>query len=117
MSEALWDGEESRLEALECQLNDWLIPRAIVAYKTCSFVGDVENDILARSASPLNIKGRSRSKTAIHLKKTRAQFSDHINASGQMLSALSKPRAAWLTDSVKYQRFGEPVAATKPFLL
>jgi hypothetical protein len=114
--EALWDGDESRLEALEFQLNDWLIPRTMVAYKTCSLVGDVESDILQRSASPLNIKGRSRSKTAVHLKKARAQFTDHIKTSGQLMRSLSKPRAAWLTDSIIYQRAGEPVAATKPFL-
>jgi hypothetical protein len=114
--EALWEGDEPQLEALESQLNEWLMPRTMVAYKTCSFVGDVESDILARSASPLNIKGRSRTATAVHLKKARAQFTDHIKASGQLMRALSKPRAAWLTDSIIYQRAGEPVAATKPFL-
>jgi len=103
---ALWGSDEADLSKLEQRFSEWIIPRALLAYKICPLIGEVEANIIKRSSSPLNIKGRARSPATLRLKRARAALTDHVRSTGQLGKAISKPRSAWLLDSVKYQRAG-----------
>ena len=48
--------EEEERDATERQLSDWLSKQAVIAFKSCGYVKDVEDVILNETASPLNIK-------------------------------------------------------------
>ena len=99
-SHALWqhDDQCEWPEVLEERLTDWLNARTMIAYKTCSFVKDVEADILARAPSPLNIQRDHGGPNAIHLRRLRSAFRRcHGELSGK---GLRRPDSA--------QRIGSP---------
>lgn len=50
--------KDSATVSRETILSDWLFYNALLAFKPCNFVGEVERKILARSPSPLNVRDR-----------------------------------------------------------
>jgi hypothetical protein len=59
---AIWNASHSRYYSHtdEQNLSDWLAENALVAFKHCILVGEVERDLLRRAPCPLNIKDRPR---------------------------------------------------------
>ncbi|MFI4949772.1 MAG: IS1595 family transposase [Caulobacterales bacterium] len=68
----------SNRDESEAALTAWLIPRAIIAFKICGYVYEVERAILDQAASPLNIKGREGEDHANVLMEMRGQFDADI---------------------------------------
>jgi hypothetical protein len=60
--------------ANELKLSKWLTRRALFGFKRCKFVADVEEDLIQRSGSPLNIRGRGDHPFAKSLSAMRKKF-------------------------------------------
>jgi len=59
---AIWNDLSPRYHGHtdEQNLSDWLTENALIAFKHCNLVGEVERDLLKRAPCPLNIKDRPR---------------------------------------------------------
>jgi hypothetical protein len=72
---AIWTDQASRCRSrLEALLSDWLAENAMVAFKLCKFVGEVERGILERAPSPLNIRDHLPTPFTKMLKTARKNF-------------------------------------------
>lgn len=72
---AIWDNSDPLHADLIAEeiLTEWLSEKALVAFKHCNLIGEVERDLLQRSPSPLNIKDRPRTPFTDLLSRARAQ--------------------------------------------
>lgn len=69
--------EDERATA-EQGLTDWLRATAVIGYKSCGYVLDVEQAILDATASPLNLKRRTPSGYTRLLQDARRRFRDEV---------------------------------------
>ena len=78
-------------DSSEEALTNWLLPRAIVAFKLCGYVYEVEKAILDRVASPLNIKGRETSAHSQVLMAMRRSFSSYVKGHWSVIKPGHRP--------------------------
>ena len=71
------DSEDERASA-EQVLNDWLRENAVIGYKPCGYVVDVERAILDATASPLNIARKNPTGYARLLQGFRHRFRTEV---------------------------------------
>lgn len=76
-----WEGVAEQQAGMERGLTDWLRNTAVIGWKSCGYVKDVEDAILDTSASPLNIvrhqpTGYTRLLQALR-RRFRAEIMDH----------------------------------------
>lgn len=95
--ELLWPGNECQLPAWEAQLTAWLSKNAFVAFRPCEWeVYKVERDLIERLPSPFNTEGNRCSALIPPLADLRAQFRQHLKATGQTPTALAQSPSEWL---------------------
>jgi hypothetical protein len=109
---ALWSYENENLEDLEAKLTDWLSVNAMVAFRACNYVRDVERDLISRMPSPFNTKDNRKNTLAPHFKALRLGLRSHLQATGQFRHRERRPRAGWLIGRTRDHLAGEPSHVT-----
>lgn len=67
-------------ESAEDNLTDWLLENALVGFKQSAHIRDYERDILAFTASPLNVMRHAQTNYSRWLKSLRKEFRDRVTA-------------------------------------
>lgn len=80
-----WENVEEEQAGMEHRLTDWLRTNAVIGWKSCGYVKDVEQAILDTSASPLNVARRNPTGYARLLQARRHHFQTEV------ISRWSKP--------------------------
>ena len=100
----LWAEQIAGLGDLEARLSAWLVDNACVAYRVRNYIRDGEQEMLTRSASPLNLSGRPKDQFAKRLKADRVKFRQHLKTTGQGYSGVLRSPSSWFTSRSSDQR-------------
>jgi hypothetical protein len=111
---AIWPDRDENLNVLEMKLTGWLTENAIVAFRPCSYVRDVERDLISRMPSPLNLRGNTKSLFASALKAKRDNFRAHLKTTGQIPQSEPMTRSERLAGRTTNHLAGEPSEFTRP---
>ncbi|CAH2407926.1 GIY-YIG nuclease family protein [Mesorhizobium escarrei] len=71
---AIWPDSDELIGQMHSKLGQFLRTNALVAYKRTECIQDVEADLIRRSGSPLNDRGRKRDDFSRTLSKLRTKF-------------------------------------------
>jgi hypothetical protein len=112
--EAIWPGSDENLIEMEAKLSKWLSMNALVAFRPCGYVQDVEKDLIVRMPSPFNIRGNVTNPLARALKAKRNTLRAHLRETGQLHHREPRPPSAWLVGQTMKYFCGEPAKLTRP---
>jgi hypothetical protein len=113
-NQGIWPEGIEKLDGLEARLTAWLGDNALVAFRACDYVRDVERDLIARMPSPFNTRDNRKNALAPYLKALRKQFRSHLKATDQIRHRSAQPRSAWLVDRARDHLLGNPLDTTSP---
>ena len=112
----LWKDDDRALTRLEGRLSRWLSEHAVVAFRACSYVRDVERDLIHRMPSPLNVTDNSNRTMRSAITASRRRFRDHLRAVHQYPQRSARVPSAWLVENAMNHLAGEPTHSTRPLL-
>ncbi|HEX4160256.1 MAG TPA: hypothetical protein VHY79_17460 [Rhizomicrobium sp.] len=106
----LWDKDDLNLPVWEGRLSEWLVINALVGFRICEAVGEVqkiEAELIQKLPSPFNTEGNRTSSLVASLSQKRESFRQHLITTQMLHRRRPKRPLQWLLGATANHLAGE----------